>query len=326
MSAKQDVNLYIRYNLPEPYVSRCKELCTNVILEPWIYGNPEPETQADLSDCNVVFTLGLHDSLQIRKKAPHIKWVQSISVGLDALLNEEVKNSDILITNTKGCTSIPIAEHTIAMISSLARGIPTLLRNQVDRTWEMVPVTELMNSTVGIIGYGEIGYEIAKRCKAMGMRVIGCRRNPDKKREMEPAESVVGLDRVDEVIMQSDFLVLALPSTRETYHFFDKDRFSKMKQGSFFLNVGRGNTIVEEDLVESIQTKHIAGAALDVFDVEPLPADHPLWQLENLIISPHNAYYSPKSMERYMEIFLQNLKLFQEGKPLLNKVNKQIGY
>lgn len=312
--------------MPETYVKQCKDICTTVIVEPWIYGKPEPEIRTDLTDCNVVFTLGLHDSLNIRKYAPNIEWVQSISVGLDALLSEEVKKSDIILTNTKGCTSVPIAEHTIAMITSLARGVPALLRNQLTKTWDMIPVTELMNATVGIIGYGEIGHQIAIRCKAMGMRVVGCRRNPEKRGETEPAELVVGMDRVDEVIRQSDFLVLALPSTQETYHFFDKGRFNIMKPGSFFLNVGRGNTIVEEDLVESLRTKQIAGAALDVFDVEPLPFENPLWNLENVIISPHNAYYSPKSMERYMEVFIKNLRLFQEGKPLLNIVDKHMGY
>ncbi|ALF11095.1 D-2-hydroxyacid dehydrogenase [Parageobacillus thermoglucosidasius] len=320
-------NVYIRIDIPQEYIDKLKEICSMVIVEPWKYGQPEPVPSSDLSECNVILTLGLHDPLHILKNAPNVQWVQSISVGTDAMINDDVINSDVIITNTKGCTSVPIAEHTIAMITSFARGVPTMIRNQKERKWERIPVMDLENATVGIIGYGEIGFEIAKRCRSLGMQVIGCRRNLGKKnREFEPANIVVGMDQVDDVISHSDFLVLALPSTRETVHFFNRERLRKMKQGSYLINVGRGNTVVEEDLIECLINNRIAGAALDVFEVEPLPKEHPFWQLENVIVSPHNAYYSPKTMDRYMDLFMRNLKLFSEGKPLINIVDKQLGY
>jgi phosphoglycerate dehydrogenase-like enzyme len=188
-------------------------------------------------------------------------------------------------------------------------------------------VKDLENATVGIIGYGDIGYEIAKRCKALGMTVIGCRRNPSKRNtEYEPADLIMGMDQVDEVLSRSDFVVLALPFTKDTSYFFNKERLNKMKKGSYVINVGRGNTIVDEDLIHSLSNGHIAGAALDVFEVEPLPKDHPFWQLENVMISPHNAYNSSKHLDRVMELFLKNLKLYSDGKPLMNVVEKKLGY
>jgi phosphoglycerate dehydrogenase-like enzyme len=320
-------SLYIRLDIPNKYINKLKEVCSEVIVEPWEYGEPEPQSTVDLSECDIIFTLGAHDNLNILKKTPKIKWIHSNSVGVEAMLHEDVQNSDVIITNVKGCRSVPIAEHTIALISSLARGVPQMIRNQLKKNWVEVPVTDLAYSTVGIIGYGDIGFEIAKRCKALGMRVIGCRRNPGKRnKEYEPADLVIGMDQVEEVLSQSDFLVFALPFTKETHYFLNKDRLNKMKKGSYLINVGRGNTIVEGDLIKCLSNGQIAGAALDVFEVEPLPQDHPFWKLENVIVSPHNAYNSAKHQERVMELFLQNLKLFSEGKPLINIVQKQLGY
>lgn len=320
-------SVYIRVDLPDVYVDQLKEICPNIVVEPWNLGDPEPEPTVDVSECEVLFTIGSHDNLNILKKAKKLRWIHSLSVGLDAMLTEEIQNSDIIITNAKGCTSVPIAEHTIAIMSSFARGMPTMIRNQMKQKWDTVPIADLAGATVGIIGYGDIGYEIAKRCKAFNMRVIGCRRNPRKKdKEFDPADSVVGTDQVNDVLSQSDFVVVALPPTNDTYHFMNKDRFNTMKQGSYFINVGRGNTIVEADLVEFLRNGKIAGAGLDVFEVEPLPKDHPFWQLDNVIVSPHNAYNSNDHQDRVMTLFLQNLKLFYEGKPLINVVNKQLGY
>lgn len=320
-------SVFFRNKIPMKYSNSLNEICSQVIVDPWGYGEPEPEMSFDISQCNVLFTLGIQDNLKILKKAPNIKWIHSYSVGIDAMLHEEVRNSDIIITNSKGCTSVPIAEHTIAMITAFSRGVTTMFKNQMERKWELIPVKDLTYSTVGIIGYGAIGVEIAKRCKAFGMRVIGCRRRPNKQLdEPDYADVIVGMDRVDEVLSQSDFLVLALPSTKDTLSFLNKEKLAIIKKGSFLINVGRGNTVVEADLIASLQNGHIAGAALDVFEVEPLPKEHPFWTLENVIVSPHNAYYSPNNFDRIMELFIRNLQLFSEGRPLMNVVDKQLGY
>ena len=318
--------IFIRKAIPQKYLDNMKNMGAEIIYDPWVYGEPEPPIKEDISSCNIVLTLGLNDSLSIRKHAPNIKWVQSLSVGLDALLHQEMKNSSILITNTKGCTTVPIAEHTIAMISGLARGLPFMIRNQLNHEWNQTPIVDLSKSTVGIIGYGAIGQEIAKRCKALDMRVVGCKKRIDSLQSDIFADEIVGIDQLDYVIKEADFLVLALPSTTETYHLMNIDKLSLMKESSFLINIGRGNILVESELTTILKEKRIAGAALDVFEVEPLPKEHPLWQLENVIISPHNAYYSPHTMDRYMALFLENIQRFMNGKELLNIVDKELGY
>ncbi|WP_312093966.1 D-2-hydroxyacid dehydrogenase [Niallia sp.] len=318
--------IYIRRTIPEKYLDKMIALGAELIIDPWQYGDPEPPISEDISNCNIVLTLGLTDSLSILQDAPNIQWVQSLSVGLDALLHEEVKNSEIIITNTKGCTSVPIAEHTIAMIAGLARGIPFMIRNQLHNRWAPTPITDLAGSTLGIIGYGEIGKQIAKRAKSLDMFVIGCKKRPSFLSDNAPADLIVGLDQIDDVITKSDFLILALPSTPDTYQLINQEKLAKMKENSFLINIGRGNTIVEEELIHLLKEKKIAGAALDVFEVEPLPKEHPLWELENIIISPHNAFFSPNTIDRYMEVFLENIQRFKDGKELINVVDKQLGY
>jgi phosphoglycerate dehydrogenase-like enzyme len=318
--------VYIRYNVPEKHIAKMKDFCEEVIVEPWVYGTPEPKPAVDLIKVNVIATLGIQDSLTIMESTPNVKWVQSLSVGIEAMFHDDIRKSDLLITNVKGCTSIPIAEHTIAMITAFSRGVPTMIRNQSSQTWARIQVLDLEDATVGIIGYGGIGQEIAKRCKALGMKVIGCRKHPGKSNESDSADVVVGMNDVDDVLAQSDFLILSLPSTDETYRFMDHDKFNMMKKGSYFINIGRGNTIIEDELLEVLQNGHLSGAALDVFDVEPLPKEHPFWTQENVIISPHNAFYSPKTMDRYMELFIENLQRFANNEPLLNIVDKHLGY
>lgn len=327
LTKKNLPNVYIRRNIPEKYLEEFREVCSNIIVDHWDFIGEEPFPSEDLSECNVLFTVGLKDNLKILNYLPNIKWIHSISVGLDAMLQEHIIKSDVIITNSKGCTSIPIAEHTIALITSLARGLHKGFQNQAQKKWENISVVDLESSTVGIIGYGEIGYEVAKRCKSLGMSVIGCRRNPEKNHKQdEPTDKVVGLDEVDYVLQQADFVVLALPSTKDTIHFIDKERLHKMKKSSYLINVGRGNTIVEEDLIEVLLNGQIAGAALDVFDIEPLPKDHAFWNLDNVMITPHNAYNSSNHVERVMNMFLQNLQRYAEGEPLLNVIDKQLGY
>ena len=327
-SPKQTIKprIYVRIPMAEPYVSQLKELAADVIVEPWKPGTPEPEPQADISGCDVIVTVCMRDTLQILEKAPRVKWVHSLSVGIDAVRTERLDPS-LVITNPKGCTSIPIAEHTVMCIAAFARNFPTMQRNQAQKKWQNVEMKELLGSTVGILGYGEIGGQIAQRCKALGMRVIGCRRNPAAARAGDDAaDLVVGLDQVDMVLAASDFLVLALPSSEATYHFLNREKLAKTKAGSYLINVGRGNTVHEGDLIAALQSGQLAGAALDVFEVEPLPVDHPFWEMENVIVTPHNAYYSPRTLERNMELLRQNLIRYMRGEELLNVVNVSVSY
>lgn len=319
--------IYIRRDLPEIYINEMKKLGAKVVVESWEWKQAEPTPQADLTDCEVILTLGMRDDLSILKYAPNTKWVHSFSVGIEAMIKSNFQNSDVTVTNSKGCTAVPIAEHTLAMILGFSRGLPTMINNRKNQYWGLVPTIDLSTATVGIIGYGKIGSAIAERCKALGMRVIGCKRNPDKEQDgKDYADEVVGMDKLDSVLEQSDFVVLSLPSTKETKYLFNKEKLKKMKEGSYLINVGRGNAIVESDLVEVLEERYLSGASLDVFEVEPLPSNHPFWTMDNVIVSPHIAYYSSQHMEHNMELFMTNLKNYIEGKPLLNVVDKKLGY
>ncbi|MDN4494588.1 D-2-hydroxyacid dehydrogenase [Ureibacillus aquaedulcis] len=320
--------IYIRRDLPEIYIEEMKKLGAKVAVEPWEWNKEEPTPKIDLTNCDVLLTLGMRDDLSVLKYAPNVKWVHSFSVGIEAMIKSNFQNnSDIIVTNSKGCTAIPIAEHTLAMILAFSRGLQTMINNKKDCSWETIPTIDLALATVGIIGYGQIGLAIAERCKALGMRVIGCKRNPDKKlEEHDDADEIVGMGELDSVLAQSDFVVLSLPSTKETKYLFDKEKLKKMKKGSYLINVGRGDAIIESDLVEVLNEGLLAGASLDVFEVEPLPVNHPFWTMDNVIVSPHNAYFSSQHMEHNMELFMTNLKNYMEGNSLINVVDKQLGY
>lgn len=320
--------IYVRIPVAKRYVEQLQDIAAEVIVQPWEPRTPEPEPIADISGFDVIVTVGMRDTLQILNRAPGVKWIHSFSVGLDAMLTEAVIESPIVVTNARGCASIPIAEHTVSCIASLARSFPAMARNQLQKKWELLtaPIREMLGSTVGIVGYGEIGTQIAMRCKALGMNVIGCRRNPDRHRDDSLGVQVVGLDQIDYVLAASDFLVLAMPANAETYHFLNRDRLSKLKPGSFLINVGRGNTVSEAALLEALRSGQLAGAALDVFEQEPLQPEHPFWEMDNVIVTPHNAYYSPRTIERNMELLFDNLKRYSRGEELRNVVNKRTGY
>ncbi|MBM7541616.1 D-2-hydroxyacid dehydrogenase [Amphibacillus cookii] len=324
-TTKQWPSVYFRVNIPEHYQKYFEKKCKQIIVEPWTIGEAEPISNADLTDCEIIFTLGFIDDLSILAKAPNVKWVQSLSVGVDALINDDTQNNDLLITNTKGCTSVPIAEHAMAMILAFSKRLPELRINQQRQLWKKAPVTDLLNARVCIVGYGQIGYEIAKRCKAFGMKVSGCRRHPTD--QSDPfTDLIVGMDRVDEVIQEADYIVLALPATPETDDFLNSERINQLKEGAVIINVGRGNAIVESDLVDALYDGQISGAALDVFQVEPLPATHPFWHMDQVIISPHQAYLSQQNIDRIMALFKENIIRYQSGQPLLNQVDKLKGY
>ena len=327
MTSGREIVVFARQDIPGEYVDRMRQMGVRCAIEPWDFTEPEPVPAADLSACEVILTTGLFDPLRILQKAPRVRWVHSISVGIDAFRRENLQLRELTVTNSKGCNSIPVAEHAIALMMALARGIPSIVRNQTARTWKAEPVKELHGSTVGLVGFGEIGMETARRCNSLGMRVLACRKNPDKSAGQPAlADAVFGLDRLEDMLPQIDYLILALPLTDETRHLMDRRKFARLQTGCYLINVGRGDVVHEPALLESLSSGRLAGAALDVFETEPLPPHHPLWEFENVIVSPHRAYDSPRNPKRQMELFLHNLRCYLEGKPLRNVVDVHQGY
>lgn len=274
-------------------------------------------TSADVDPAEIIFGF---PGKELVESAQRLRWIQLASAGADRLINTR---PDIILTNASGTFGIPIAEWAIGAMVTLSRHLHIYRDRQKQARWEGMPAAkEIHGSTVGILGLGDIGQEVAKRARAMGARVIGSRRTA------APApEGVDALMPIDDMLPQVDFLVMALPGTAETQRIMSAERLRLMKPGSFFLNVGRGTSVDEPALIEMLRCGHLAGAALDVTAVEPLPADSPLWQMEQVLITPHCSGRSLEAnADRRIAIFLDNLKRYMSGQPLRNVVDRAAGY
>jgi len=256
-------------------------------------------------------------------------WVQVYSAGVErCMANERIANESVVLTNMQKMASPVIAEHVTAMILSLARGLPQYSKGMVEGEWlDESPIAYGMQSIAGktvlVAGLGGIGTEVARRAAALGMRVVGTRRSS---REGPDFVEYVGLsDELFELAGGADFIVNALPLTSETTGLFDATFFAAAKHGAHFINVGRGRSVVTADLVAALESGQIAGAALDVTEPEPLPSDHALWQLDNVIITPHVASNGGNRI-RHGILLMENLKRFGAGDALLNVVDPKLGY
>ncbi len=256
-------------------------------------------------------------------------WVQIFSAGAERCLAvDKVANGSVVLTNMQKMSSPAIAEHLIAMTLSLARRIPLFAKTMHSGEWRrMDEITNSMQSIAGktmlVVGLGGIGTEVARRAAALDMRVIGTRRSS---REGPEFVDYVGLsDELLELAAEADFIANTLPLTAETTGLLDEKFFNAAKRGAILLNVGRGRTVVTDDLVAALESGQIGGAGLDVTDPEPLPADHPLWQMDNVLITPHVAGRGGDRV-RHGILLKENLRRFAAGEALLNVVDPELGY
>lgn len=245
-----------------------------------------------------------------------LKWVHVTFAGVDTL-PQSLLDSNAIITNSSGIHPIPIAEHVFTYILMLTRKINLTFRAQIlSKKWEVTPqvleLSEVHSKTIGIIGMGRIGTKIAELAKAFDMKVLGIARNT--------------IDQLPELLRSADYVVNCLPLTKDTHGLFTLDHFKKMKKSAYFINVGRGKTVAEGDLIKALQDNIIAGAGIDVTEEEPLPASSPLWNLENIIITPHTSGLTPYYIDRAIEIFCTNLKAYLAHQPMPNLIDKKRGY
>jgi phosphoglycerate dehydrogenase-like enzyme len=257
---------------------------------------------------------------------PNLRWAQQDFAGTDWLLNfPDLIKKNFILTNASGVHAIPIAEHILALMLALARDLPHSLRNQGEHHWtRRGRVIELDSATLGIIGLGKIGEKTAEKAKGLNMRVLAIRRNPER---LSPyVDRMFSPEGLTELLSQSDWVVISAPMTPETRGRIGEKELRGMKQSAYIINIARGAIIQEKALIKALQEGWIAGAGLDVFEKEPLPEDSPLWAMENVIITGHYAGSTPFYFERVMEIFLENLRRYQDGRPLINVVDKQRGY
>jgi phosphoglycerate dehydrogenase-like enzyme len=264
----------------------------------------------------------LHELLEICRK---VRWVHTRAAGLDNLLFPELVESPILLTNGRGVFSASLGEFVLAAILYFAKDFRRMVRNQMASVWEQFDVQEIAGQTVGILGYGDIGRAVASRVHAMGMHVLATKRNVPA--ATDPlVEQFYRPDEQREMIAHCDYIVVTAPLTEETRHMIGDAEFAVMKPTAVVINVGRGPVIDEAALVRALTANRIKGAGLDVFEHEPLPAGHPLYKLENVLLSPHCADHTADWQDQAMRFFLQQYDSFEKGEPLKNIVNKRLGY
>lgn len=280
---------------------------------------PSNLLEEDLSKAKVIYGNLPPDLI---KKAKNLEWLQLSSAGAESYIKEK---RNFHLTNASGVYGIPIAEHVLAMILSFNRNLFFHFDNTKNSRWKNTfDARDFYGSVVGIIGFGDIGMEVAKRSYALGAEVLAMKNSPREKPEY--ISELFGPEGLDEILSRSDYLVLALPHTKKTTGLIDKDKFSLMKPGCYLVNVGRGSCIVQKDLVDALKEKKIAGAGLDVTSPEPLSSSDPLWKLPNVIITSHSSGVSKTNNLRNYELFIENLKRYSEGRKLKNLVFPEKGY
>jgi phosphoglycerate dehydrogenase-like enzyme len=258
--------------------------------------------------------------------APEVRWIHSRSAGVEHLMFPAITESLVPLTNARGVYSASLGEFVMAAVLFFAKDFPRMRRSQAARAWDPFDVEWVHGRTMGIVGYGDIGQACAQRARAFGMRILALRRNVEAARKDPLVDEAFSLERRAELMAQSDYVVVAAPLTAETRGLVGAQEIAAMKPTGVLVNVGRGPIVDEEALVSALQQNRIRGAALDVFTTEPLPAEHPFYGLENVLLSPHCADNTPGWLESSMRFFLENLERFREGQPLLNRVDKGRGY
>ncbi|MBZ4662904.1 MAG: D-isomer specific 2-hydroxyacid dehydrogenase [Caloramator sp.] len=253
-----------------------------------------------------------------------LKWIQLSSIGIDQIPKDIVSARRIIVTNNKGGYSIPMGEWIVLKILEMIKNSREFYEKQKQKIWKVdTSILELFNKTVGFIGTGTIAQEAAKRLKGFEVKLIGVNTNG---RKLEYFDECYSLNEIKDVVKKCDFVVVSVPLTKETFYLIDKELIENMKDGVYIVNIARGSVINTDALIEAVKKGKIKKAALDVFEEEPLTVESPLWDMENIIITPHNSWVSEMRNERRYNIIYENMKRYAEGRELLNTVDIIKGY
>src|SRR5215472_3525538 len=255
-----------------------------------------------------------------------VRWIHSRSAGLEQVLFPELVESEVILTNGSGVFSASLGEFALGAILYFAKDFRRIIRNQMAGVWEPFDVTMISGQTLGIVGYGSIGQAVAARARALEMNVLALRRRLHQEREDVLIDRFYGPEQRQEMLSRCDYILVALPLTEQTKGVIANAEFAVMKKNAVVINVGRGATIDERAMIEALSENRIRGAALDVFDQEPLPQGHPFYSLENVLLSPHSADHTFGWLDNAMRFFLAQLTRFRHGETLLNIVDKASGY
>jgi phosphoglycerate dehydrogenase-like enzyme len=261
---------------------------------------------------------------QLLDATPKLRWYHTVSAGVENMPLPELAQRGVVLTNNSGSYDVQIAEHLMAFVFAASRQLHRYRDNQRASQWKDHEHQELRDATIVVYGMGSIGGEIARLASAIGMRVIGVRRQAASR--APGIDRVVPTDQLAEVVGEADYLAIAAPLTSATRGAVSREVISRMKPTGWIMNIARGAIVDEPAMIEALRAKRIGGAALDVFATEPLPAESPLWTLENVIITPHNSGSSPRVGERTLALFAENLRRYKAGEPLINRVDYEAGY
>jgi phosphoglycerate dehydrogenase-like enzyme len=313
------------WNIPSEHLERLRlEFPHHTFLR----ADSDDEALALIPDCDVAF------SSQITREhlaaAPRLRWIHSPAAGVGSMLFPEMVSSRIVITNSRGMSAETMAEHVLAVTLAMLRHLPLAIRSQLSRTWVQDAIGAFGNNTIAgstvlIVGLGAIGTAIARKMSLLGARVLGIRRNaaapaPDGVIEVAPP------DRLRELLPAADVVLISAPHTRQTRRLIGRQELNAMARHAILVNVSRGRLVDEAALIDALRRGAIGGAALDVFEHEPLPLDSPLWDMPNVLITPHTSGFRTDHWDAATALFAENLRRFDAGAPLVNVVDKEAGY
>jgi phosphoglycerate dehydrogenase-like enzyme len=307
-----------------PLRKKLEELCGKDRL---FVGNSLDAVTRGTSDATVIFNWSGSRGLlrDVFLSCPKLRWIHSRSAGLERSLFPELIASPVLLTNGTGVFSSSLGEFALAAILYFAKDLRRIIRNQMKGVWEPFDVLMAAEQTVGIIGYGDIGHAVAARVRSLGMKILAVKRNVPPYSDAL-ADEIYGRDSLLQILPRCDYVVVTTPLTEKTRGMIGEREIAAMRSTAVVINLGRGPVINEQALLQALSRNRIKGAALDVFDEEPLPAGHEFYKLENVLLSPHCADHTADWLDEAMQLFLEQLQRFQTGRPLLNIVDKKLGY
>ena len=294
-----------------------------------VIGRDKETIARELEDCDILVSWTLQEEEFVRCRK--LKWIHSPAAGVNAVLTPRLVESGVVVTNGRTVHAVPVAEHAIALVMALARNLWECFHYQTERTWGLKQIwqgghlpTEVSGKTLGLVGLGAIGREIAARGKALGMRVVAAKRDPLQGCDL--ADRLYSPQQLPAMLEEVDYLVLAAPDTPETRRLIGEEELRRMKPTASLINISRGSLVDTEALIRAVESGTIAGAALDVTDPEPLPPEHPLWATPHVLITHHIGSATDRFWPRQTDLLKENLRRYLAGEPLLNLVDKSRGY
>ena len=340
MSSHEQISVLITHYFPEELIAPLRKISPRLAIRhiPTLDADADTLT-AVWPDIEVLYTT---TALPAPEQAPKLRWIQGHFAGIDHF-GEHAFDSRVTVTNVSGIHATAMGEYVIGMILSFAHRFPSMIHYKNLGEWpkgrwdKFVPV-ELRQATLGIVGYGSIGREVARLAKAFGMRILAVKRRPAERVDTgwripgtgdakgEIPERLFQPRTLTDMLPECDYVVLTVPLTNTSRHMFGVPEFNAMKHGAIFINVARGGIVDENALVSALGSGKLGGAALDVFETEPLPSDSPLWNFDNVVISPHVSGFTPHYDRRALAIFAENLHRYIGGKSLVNQVDVSAGY